>query len=370
MSSLRADNRPQQRCAADRLSLSEYPELPQAAPPPAATQKKKQTSPGSQIINFASNSTRPLAEQIKKLQGELDALQHEKQMRETELGTLQQHLQESLEENDEMGIKNVQLANELNNEQRISATCRATAQQLRDENAILRNELDQCKQQLASQGPNHNHNAILNRFRDKQLYDLAMLRHDLDSASTSNVSMVNNNDAFLSLFINKLLEVNGYDGLTRFTQNHSMGASSAIRVAFEAARQLHPEAHLSIGFHGVQSGDPQVFTSICCEGFDPEKRKGQKFGPGEYFGGRPSTALQYDGTGGNVIVAVLLDTRSSMARYRVQGGDEYIVVDNPVDRSMTYALPIGVLSKPGARAIPLCGQHSHCAPTAQLPTRW
>ena len=90
----------------------------------------------------------------------------------------------------------------------------------------------------------------------------------------------------------------------------------------------------SLAFHGTP--DRNNVLSIFHDGWDPSKRSGQNYGPGEYFATEINTPLQYARQSGAVVIAILLPGTFQAA----QNG--YCVVNNPTDRSAAFCLPIGV----------------------------
>lgn len=58
-----------------------------------------------------------------------------------------------------------------------------------------------------------------------------------------------------------------------------------------------------LAFHGTAETNIQ---SICTNGFDPSRRRGQAYGPGEYFAVSPDTPLGYCGGGKKLLLNELL----------------------------------------------------------------
>ena len=97
---------------------------------------------------------------------------------------------------------------------------------------------------------------------------------------------------------------------------------------------LKSQQAYSLAFHGTP--DRNNVLSIFHDGWDPSKRSGQNYGPGEYFATEINTPLQYARQSGAVVIAILLPGTFQAA----QNG--YCVVNNPTDRSAAFCLPIGV----------------------------
>jgi hypothetical protein len=102
---------------------------------------------------------------------------------------------------------------------------------------------------------------------------------------------------------------------------------------------------------------------IMCEGFDPNKRIGQHYGPGEYFADTLGTSLRYARGTGAVMLCAVLNQPRVVSR---QNNECYTIVSTPKNRSAAYALPLVVLpcaaKMPGNR----CKQCKHGATFNQL----
>jgi hypothetical protein len=92
-----------------------------------------------------------------------------------------------------------------------------------------------------------------------------------------------------------------------------------------------------IAWHGTRTDSG--IAGICDAGFDPKRRAGQAYGPGEYFGIQAATSRGYAGSSNRLIVAVLLNVRETSTH-----GNFCYVVNNPLDSSMAFCLPVLVLS--------------------------
>ena len=78
---------------------------------------------------------------------------------------------------------------------------------------------------------------------------------------------------------------------------------------------------------------------ICHDGFDPSRRSGQAYGPGEYFGVSSGVSIGYAQGCQRLLVCFILQA----SNYTHQPGYCY-VVNNPVNKSHSFCLPVLVLS--------------------------
>jgi hypothetical protein len=91
-------------------------------------------------------------------------------------------------------------------------------------------------------------------------------------------------------------------------------------------------------WHGT--GSVVGIQGICNEGFDPKRRSGQAKGPGEYFGVSPGVSSGYCGNQKHMILALVLhEAKESTHHPRFA-----YVVNNPRDWSVSYCLPVLVVS--------------------------
>jgi hypothetical protein len=108
---------------------------------------------------------------------------------------------------------------------------------------------------------------------------------------------------------------------------------------------------LVLVYHGTPSVDNA--ERIMCEGFDPNKRSGQQYGPGEYFADRLETPLGYARGTGAVVLCAVLNQPMNVSR---KSKDYYTIVNTPKDRSAAYALPLVMLPLTTETPAILCGQ--------------
>ena len=78
-----------------------------------------------------------------------------------------------------------------------------------------------------------------------------------------------------------------------------------------------------LAFHGTAEGNIQ---SICNNGYDPSRRKGQALGPGEYFAVSPGTPLGYCSGGKKILLNELL--LGKHGTHHTRQGD-IVVMKNP-----------------------------------------
>ena len=105
-------------------------------------------------------------------------------------------------------------------------------------------------------------------------------------------------DAFLKQFSSVFNVVN-------LVENPSAKSGTQLFKRFQTAwKGLNPNKRKTmLAFHGTPEANIQ---SICTNGFDPSRRKGQACGPGEYFAKTPTTSLGYCGRGKKMLLCELL----------------------------------------------------------------
>ncbi|CAB9509448.1 expressed unknown protein [Seminavis robusta] len=117
---------------------------------------------------------------------------------------------------------------------------------------------------------------------------------------------------------------------------------SAVTKFQNALVGLPDQAELGVVFHGTPETN---IHAISTGGLDPAKRKGQAYGPGEYFSKDPGVSVSYCRNGGKmlVFVVVLPPPPSSMqganAPRHSSRPAAYVVVENN-----NHQLPIGTLA--------------------------
>ena len=101
---------------------------------------------------------------------------------------------------------------------------------------------------------------------------------------------------------------------------------------------FRPEQFGFYTWHGSTTAGVQ---GICHEGFDPRRRSRQQYGRGEYFGVVVRTSEGYvRGDGHYIIVTYVLRNPHTH-----RSSDNYCyVVDNPIDWSSSYCLPVAVIT--------------------------
>jgi len=143
-------------------------------------------------------------------------------------------------------------------------------------------------------------------------------------------------------------------GKPSFTPNPDCGPGNSVYDRFvEASRLLPDPASLAIVFHGTHENN---IPAILKDGLDPKKRKGQAYGPGEYFSTDPGTSTGYckyvspqsAGQGKKMLVFLVVrplpqqeqDAKSTTGRpaSSVKCPIDYVVVP-----TAEHQLPLGVL---------------------------
>lgn len=93
-------------------------------------------------------------------------------------------------------------------------------------------------------------------------------------------------------------------------------------------KTLDNDATLACVFHGSPSWNTK---SILTEGLDPQRRRGQAFGPGEYFGKNPQVSARYGKGALEILVFVVVLPTNPKSDY-------YVVVENN-----NHQLPLGTV---------------------------
>uniref|UniRef100_A0A6B2LAJ0 WWE domain-containing protein n=1 Tax=Arcella intermedia TaxID=1963864 RepID=A0A6B2LAJ0_9EUKA len=88
-------------------------------------------------------------------------------------------------------------------------------------------------------------------------------------------------------------------------------------------------------WHGTSTS---AIVPICWNGFDPLRRSGQAYGPGEYFGVNPSISHGYCRGGSYMLVNIILN--GSFVKHVP---NFCFVVNNPSDNSYSYCMPLLVI---------------------------
>jgi hypothetical protein len=149
-----------------------------------------------------------------------------------------------------------------------------------------------------------------------------------------------------------------HDGsLVRFEFNAALRRGCAAVRMFDTAFIhywfTYPQFRV-LGFHGTSEA---AATAICEEGFDPQKRKIQTYGPGEYIAISPDDAVGYcQGSRKMVFVLAIApkeDDRvqrvfgsnlASASRSGFRGPVMQLKVNNPLDCSFSFLLPLGIVT--------------------------
>ena len=89
------------------------------------------------------------------------------------------------------------------------------------------------------------------------------------------------------------------------------------------------------GWHG---GSDETVASISRIGFDPMRRKSQAYGRGEYFGSEAISSRNFKQNCSKFIFTSIIKGN----HVSFHNENKFIVVDNPVDGSYSYCLPLFV----------------------------
>ncbi|ELP91179.1 hypothetical protein EIN_150060 [Entamoeba invadens IP1] len=95
------------------------------------------------------------------------------------------------------------------------------------------------------------------------------------------------------------------------------------------------------GFFCWHGSNDNCIQSICKNGFDPHKRAGQAYGPGEYFARDPGTSMGYSKGNNHLILTYVLRPKN---KGLLVDRDRIYVVNNPIDWSYSYCLPVLVIT--------------------------
>ena len=125
-------------------------------------------------------------------------------------------------------------------------------------------------------------------------------------------------DRFLKQFSATLRVVN-------LVENQSAKSGGNLFRRFQSAwRRLGTDQRQTIlAFHGTPEANIQ---SICTNGFDPTRRSGQAYGPGEYFARTPGTPISYCQGGKKMLLCELLLGQANV--HHTLHGD-YVVMKDP-----------------------------------------
>ena len=125
-------------------------------------------------------------------------------------------------------------------------------------------------------------------------------------------------DRFLKQFSATLRVVN-------LVENQSAKPGGNLFRRFQSAwRRLGTGQRQTIlAFHGTPEAN---IHSICTNGFDPARRSGQAYGPGEYFAKTPGTPMGYCQGGKKMLLCELLLGQANV--HHTLHGD-YVVMKDP-----------------------------------------
>jgi HrpA-like RNA helicase len=131
---------------------------------------------------------------------------------------------------------------------------------------------------------------------------------------------------------NVLLTQQGCKSLQRFNNGVR---SSGEALPLDLARG-------NFAFHGTSHN---AIQSICQEGFDPKRRRGQVHGPGEYFGITATISHGYDKSDATYSNIWMMILTFILRCDRVLTHPNFCyIVNNPVDWSAAFSLPVAVIT--------------------------
>ena len=125
-------------------------------------------------------------------------------------------------------------------------------------------------------------------------------------------------DAFLKSFPGTLNVVD-------VKENDHAKPGGKLYQKFVDAQDILPEAHRKtcLAFHGTADDN---IDSICTNGYDPSRRRGQAHGPGEYFATTPLTPMNYVTGGKRMLLNELLLGQEGVHHTK---HSDYVVMKNP-----------------------------------------
>lgn len=117
-------------------------------------------------------------------------------------------------------------------------------------------------------------------------------------------------------------------------------SETSIRKQFDrAVKSLSITDLAKNGFFAWHGTAETSINPIISGGFDPNRRSGQVYGPGEYFGTTAEVSSGYCKNDNHMLVVFILNGS------HVKHAENFCyVVQNPLDRSLTYCLPLLILN--------------------------
>eukprot|EP00615_Pteridomonas_danica_P010959 CAMPEP_0114329728 /NCGR_PEP_ID=MMETSP0101-20121206/1258_1 /TAXON_ID=38822 ORGANISM="Pteridomonas danica, Strain PT" /NCGR_SAMPLE_ID=MMETSP0101 /ASSEMBLY_ACC=CAM_ASM_000211 /LENGTH=361 /DNA_ID=CAMNT_0001459463 /DNA_START=113 /DNA_END=1198 /DNA_ORIENTATION=+ len=107
-------------------------------------------------------------------------------------------------------------------------------------------------------------------------------------------------------------------------------------------------ANLNDGVFAWHGTAEAAIQPICDNGFDPKRRSGQAYGPGEYFGINATTSASGYAKGSKRLILCYLLKTSDFSRH----SDYCYVVNNPVDSSYSFCIPLMVFGYDTENTLP------------------
>ena len=123
-----------------------------------------------------------------------------------------------------------------------------------------------------------------------------------------------------------------------------------------------PERLFQLSMFTWHGSSEEGVASICSEGFSPQFRSGQAYGPGEYFGFSSSVSRGFcKNNSSHMIVGMILNKIPEFSSHSTY----CYVVNNPIDFKISYCLPVSVVNF-GTMRVP----NFKLQPTVLLPYPW
>jgi hypothetical protein len=130
---------------------------------------------------------------------------------------------------------------------------------------------------------------------------------------------------------------NKCEAMTKFLKAVHLNSSSSS----SSSLNNNGVGDIDNGFYAWHGTGDSGVVPICDSGFDPNRRSGQVYGPGEYFGITSNTSKGYARNSGVLILCYIYNGKPELIK--TQGKFCY-VVNNPTCWSYSYCLPLMVFS--------------------------
>jgi len=128
--------------------------------------------------------------------------------------------------------------------------------------------------------------------------------------------------------------------ITHVEVNPGLAAGCPAMIKFLTGHNNVPAAVQASGFFAWHGTSEAAIPLICNAGFDPHRRAGQAYGPGEYFGATSQVSSGYTKGSNRMLVVRLLNVPGVTTIH----ANSIIVVNNPIDFQTAFALPLLVIT--------------------------